>query len=210
MRQTFNKYVVYRYRLNIAFFSMIFISTHSDTTINMKPFLFTVQITYIEILYHSALFSSKIYDTFIINFIFINNNFHLFQVFVSLQGLVEPDRFAMLTKLVNGSLKLEEVKIEATRLKRTNLIRQMFVQLSSQSSWEACRKQFPAHTETEALDNFISEYILKYTLKGQRQIQPSPRCSHNLFFMFKNFVDSISFYDFIAKSLSNIFRYHLF
>lgn len=52
---------------------------------------------------------------------------HSSQVFINLQGLVEPDRFNILTKLVNGSLKLDEVKIEATQLKRTNLIRQMFV-----------------------------------------------------------------------------------
>lgn len=44
------------------------------------------------------------------------------------------------------------VKIEATRLKGTNLIRQVFVQLSDKS-----RKEFLEFTETEALDHFISD-----------------------------------------------------
>nr|XP_054771550.1 uncharacterized protein LOC129279468 [Lytechinus pictus] len=76
-------------------------------------------------------------------------------VFLSLQGLAEPDRFHILTKLVNGSLQLEDVKREASRLKKTSVIRSLFVQLANSASWEDCAREYPAHTKTEVLDHFI-------------------------------------------------------
>eukprot|EP00057_Strongylocentrotus_purpuratus_P019187 XP_011673661.1 PREDICTED: uncharacterized protein LOC763112 [Strongylocentrotus purpuratus] len=77
-------------------------------------------------------------------------------MFLYLQGLTEVDKFDVLCKLVNGTLKVEEVKVEATRLKQLSTIKHIFKELTKKATWEECCEEFPAHTQTAALDYFMS------------------------------------------------------
>ena len=78
-------------------------------------------------------------------------------MFTSLQGLTEVEKYALLTKAVNGEVDISQIKMEAKRMKGLQAVRIEFQLLTKKRSWQECCREYPDYTRDCDLEQFIGE-----------------------------------------------------
>ena len=80
------------------------------------------------------------------------------QIFLQLQGLKEEEIFEILGMILYGELRLQDVRKEEPKLKNLATVQGVFCSLV-RMDWKDCRKEFPAHTQEETLQQFVGMYL---------------------------------------------------
>ena len=83
----------------------------------------------------------------------------MIQVFQQLQGLANGDKFSILNRMVNGELKMEEVKKEDLGKKRMGTVRKEMMHLAQKRAWDECCGAYPNHDSDMVLDQFLGKLV---------------------------------------------------
>ena len=85
----------------------------------------------------------------------------LIQQFHNFQGIKEPLRKELLTKVNVGALKLSQAGAMAKLSKQLEIVRRAFVLGTDSKSWEYARSKYPDYTTDEQLEPFVKYFTPK-------------------------------------------------